>query len=875
MLVSVLLLALGSGTAAAADEPPDNVCVRRTLKGAEVTASVRLAHEGQDSTQVSSELDIKVPRTWMWAPYLLLNEDTEEYRTAMRCLLRPSDVPMQYRDTEWQYRKPQVSADKAWITVRQRTLTWVSVTGDRDVGPWHIEAGERYWALALVPPDALAGARWSEIRVDLGGEPARSVTPTPTVGTATTLTWTTQEKTAGPPPQVRLLLQPPATKANSARWSSYPWDMANTLTWITWDLAVAALSLALVRTLAHRPPLALPTAAEEATRRNLRRLVLAWLLITLVHAVDDHVFSALARQVGDGVGDGDGGRWFTDHWEALVLGVSTALGLMLCRIGRPGRAATAAVALAAGYIAVVVGRPALFGLPRHMFLYWVDDPAGVAAFEDAGGAYWFALACAALIFVWLVGLVSTCLRLWRDSNPSTTGGPPPSGRFPHAVLAALASASCALPAAGMLAAESWWDRVSWLADQSEGTAYPVFHTAVVFNDQRWFPSNFLDWIPGYVWWWTTGLALAAVARAWRTAPGHTGETLLPRELDFLKVFFVVAVAPVVGWYGGVPLTLISLAVLWFALTALLAIGRRGAVLSRELVHGVPLHQVVGERHRTRLMNMARQHRERHAELRRLEQGQAEVERAAVERKLDRLHRWTPPNPRHPHERVPLPHSVGPVELALAWGPRADWWDNACRAAVVAAVVGLPANGVLFWMNHVRGTAWTDKFSQRFGFVEVAMNVASAELIYAGAGFTLGALWRVLPGRRGPGRGCGVGLVYALPLLVDQLGNTLAGQPGNNEVLDAAFTTLVLTVTGMVLDIDTFRRERRYWPTRAGLLLSLYQMRSASAQIALFVAQLVALVTIWQQLSSDPPVVLIDHQGPSGISVPGADGASGH
>ncbi|MFJ9809913.1 DUF6185 family protein [Streptomyces sp. NPDC101158] len=71
-----------------------------------------------------------------------------------------------------------------------------------------------------------------------------------------------------------------------------------------------------------------------------------------------------------------------------------------------------------------------------------------------------------------------------------------------------------------------------------------------------------------------------------------------------------------------------------------------------------------------------------------------------------------------------------------------------------------------------------------------------------------------------------------------------------------------------------RRERRYWPTRAGLLLSLYQMGSASAQIALFVAQLVALVTIWQQLSSDPPVVLIDHQGPIGTS-PGGEGASGH
>ncbi|MFG3345501.1 DUF6185 family protein [Streptomyces sp. NPDC048018] len=842
----------GAGAAEAAGEPPDNICVKRTLDGAHVSATVRFAHHGQDSTQVSSELDIRVPRIWMWAPYLLLSEDTEEYRTAMRCLMRPSDVPMQYRDTEWQYRKPQVSADEKWISVRQRTTTWVSVKGDRDVGPWHLDVGKRYWTLSLVPPDALSGAHWSEVRVDLGGEPARSVKPAPTVGTATALTWTAPSKTAAPPPEVRLLLQPPATKANSALWASFPWDVAGALSWLTWDLVVAALSLTLVQGLAHHPPLALPTAAQEATRRNLGRLVPVWLLITMALSLDDHFVGSPGE-----------------------LALATALGLLLCLVGRPGRIAAAAVALSVGYVAAVVAWPTSFGLPHPMVLHWAVDPAEVATFEAAGGAYWFALACAALVLIWLIGLVSTCLMLWRASGLPSAGGPRPSGRFSPAVLAALALLSCALPASSMAATETWWRRVSWLADQSEGTAYPAFHTATVFNDQRWFPADFLDWIPGSTWWWTTGFALVVVARARRTAPGHRGELLQPLELSLLKVLFVVTVAPIAGWYGGVPLPLLSLAVVWLTLTALLALGRRGAVLSRELVPGVPLQQVVTERHRARMMNMARQHREWHAELRRVEQGQIEAERSAIERKLDRLHRWTPPNPRHPHERVPLPHSVGPVELALAWGPRAGWWDNACRAAAVAALAGLPATCLLFWMDHVRGTQWTDTFSERFGFAEIGMWVVSSELIYAGAGFALGALWRILPGRRGFGRGFGVSLVYGLPLLVDQLGNRLAGQSGGNEALDAALMTLVLTLTGTLLDIDTFRQERRYWPTRAGLLLSLYQMRSASAQIALFVAQVVALVTIWQQLSGDPPVVLIDHQGPSGTSVPGASGDSGH
>ncbi|WP_329120327.1 DUF6185 family protein [Streptomyces sp. NBC_01353] len=158
-------------------------------------------------------------------------------------------------------------------------------------------------------------------------------------------------------------------------------------------------------------------------------------------------------------------------------------------------------------------------------------------------------------------------------------------------------------------------------------------------------------------------------------------------------------------------------------------------------------------------------------------------------------------------------------------------------------------------------------------VVVRAAVMGELVTWAGAGFTLGALWRALPGRRGPVRGFGLAFVYALPLLVDQLGNLLVGQPSGTGALRAAFMMLVLTVTGVLLDISTFRQERRYWPTTTGLLLSLYQMRTASAQVARLVAQVVALVTIWQQLSGNPPVVLIDHQGPTGMSVPG--GSSGH
>ncbi|MEU6878616.1 DUF6185 family protein [Streptomyces sp. NPDC046712] len=867
MLLVLAFGAASSGTAYAAEEPPDNACVKRTLSRAEVDASVRIAHDGQYSTKVTSVVVVKVPRGWMWASSLLLNRDTEEYRTAMRCLLRSSVDTIQYRDTEWQYKQPRVTADTTWVTVEQQTTTWVSAKGIRDVGPWRIDAGNRTWHMELVPPDALTQSRWARVRIDLGGQPARSVVPAPTVGSSTELTWTGAEKAVGPPPGLRLELQPPATKANAARWSSYPWTTAGALGWMSWDVVVFVMTLILLRRLRHQPPLALPTPAEEAARRNLRSLAWVWFVILLAHVGDDHVLSHLSET--------GAGTWFTDHRLAVHLVLTAALGALLCVLGRPGRAAVAAVALALGYAGAVALWPTLFGLPPLMVLYWVDDPVEVEVFTAAGGMYWYALADAALVFVWLVGVVSVCLRLWRSSAAGLTAGPACRGRFPWTVLAVLALASCAVAAGSFLAAENWWDRVSWLADESGTADYALFRSATIFNDQRWFPSNFADWAPATAWWGTMAFAFVAVARSWQGAPGYDGEVLRPRELALLKLFFLVDVAPIVGLYGGVPLFLLSLAVLWSSLTVLLAFGRKYAVLARQLTPGGPLHQVVGEHDRTRIMHMARQHRELHAELRRLEQGQTEGERAAIERKLDRLHRWTPPHPRRPHDRVPLPHSVGPVELALAWGPRASWWANACRAAAVAALVGLPAIGVMFWADQVRGTLWTDKFSEQFGFVSVLTYVMGELLIWAGAGFTLGALWRVLPGRRGPGRGFYLAVVYALPFLVDQLGNVLVHQPTDAGLLRGAFMLLVLTTTGMLLDIDTFRQERHYWPTRTGLLLSLYQMRTASAQVALFVAQVVALVTIWQQLSGNPPVVLIDNQSPSGTGVPGGGSDSGH
>ncbi|MBA2806041.1 hypothetical protein E0500_000805 [Streptomyces sp. KM273126] len=118
--------------------------------------------------------------------------------------------------------------------------------------------------------------------------------------------------------------------------------------------------------------------------------------------------------------------------------------------------------------------------------------------------------------------------------------------------------------------------------------------------------------------------------------------------------------------------------------------------------------------------------------------------------------------------------------------------------------------------------------------------------WAAAGFVLGALWRQLPGRRGPTKALTLSLVYAAPVAQHWITRAF-DQFFGNWALDVALTLLILTVTVVAMDIDTFRQEGHYWPTKAALLLSVYQLRTASVQVAFFVAQLVALVSIWQQL----------------------------
>ncbi|MFE9559355.1 DUF6185 family protein [Streptomyces sp. NPDC006692] len=101
----------------------------------------------------------------------------------------------------------------------------------------------------------------------------------------------------------------------------------------------------------------------------------------------------------------------------------------------------------------------------------------------------------------------------------------------------------------------------------------------------------------------------------------------------------------------------------------------------------------------------------------------------------------------------------------------------------------------------------------------------------------------LPGRHGPTKALFVTLAFAIPATADFLIHQAIGARVPQVIGEIAAFGSVTTCTGLMMDLQTFQNERRYWPTNASLVAYVYQMRFAT--IAFFLAQLVALATLWK------------------------------
>ncbi|MGW7003979.1 DUF6185 family protein [Streptomyces sp. NPDC054933] len=415
------------------------------------------------------------------------------------------------------------------------------------------------------------------------------------------------------------------------------------------------------------------------------------------------------------------------------------------------------------------------------------------------------------------------------------------------IVTAVTVATILLLGWALWADERRWQRISWLSDRT-APAYHSRHLLYVSQGLASFAYQIPTWCYSHTW-VLTGFAIVALLRA--RDLGLPVPYASPNKLDclLLAVFFAVVVAYRQGSYAGSQvLTSLWLALDIAALYGLLAVGQRWAVLAQHLEGydaAPPLSEAITEAGRNDLIARARRYRELISMLRELGQGSggSSVTRHAVEKELNRLHRWRPMTGAGDTPRPWLPSKVTVVDVALSWGPYTKWWDNARRAALLAATFGLSGSAIIVRLSYAPEQQWMRARQLPFGAADMVWTFVSWELTCAGAGLVLGALWRLLSGRRGPTRALALVVAYALLIILGSLGSLLTDQDLDHAAFSICLMLLVLTLTGLAMDADTFRTERRFWPSRFGLLVSIYQMRGFSAQLAWVLMQLVAVLTV--------------------------------
>ncbi|RST00537.1 hypothetical protein EF910_31320 [Streptomyces sp. WAC07149] len=806
------------------------------MKPRNVSAGIDFDYHDRIYAQVTSKMTISVSADeWPPALFLASSEGSDEYQTVMRCLLRDDgDGP---RNREWRYREPRVTVRGDVVTVDYEALAWVEQNRGFQVGPWWIDvdpAGEQ-WAVRLAPPKALDKAKWGQIEVKLHGLEAHDINPKVASADSDRLVWFDPK-----PLRVQVYVDPPWQRSFNVgeRWGSLGW--AGVASW--WVFTWALIVLAVHHAARSQPPL----ASGPQGRSVLARVVMLWVALSAVVAVALH----LAMSYPDVLGA---------SWRYAI---TIALGLVLvlvaqpwCHIAplpaaqRPGadrgpvgdggeRRRVCAVTVAASIVA-------LFCL-----LLVVALPRSQATTPHLVG---HALLSLATLWLWFAAMAAWAWRFAREGELVPRSWNAAWERAPVRCTAVvgslLAAAVVALFASSWWTRERQWRRAFWLVDPS-GTERAVQRMRFM----KEFAYIGLAWVYAYAW-LLAGIALVALLhlrvkeRRARSDDVNHGVSLGPAGLDLFLMVAIFALAVglrQVEFAGSNVLFGLWILMMVASLHAVVAAGRRVSVLGRTGEQFCS-RRLGTRRRRNQLLVKAHEFRNLHHQIYSLDRGRGEggLKREELEARLDGLHQWLYAG----WGKGRPPAQISVLDAALSWGPGQDWWDNARHAARLAFWFGLPASAALVWVAYL-GDARVrmSTFQSPNGLMEIAAKFGAWQVAWAGAGLVLGALWRLLPGRRSPVRALSLTAAYAIPICVGALIAQITDTELGYVFLHVALMLLVLTLTSIWMDMETFSEERRFWPSRVGLLLSVYQLRGLSTQVAYLAAQLAIVVGVWRSLA---------------------------
>ncbi|MGW3149096.1 DUF6185 family protein [Streptomyces sp. NPDC001177] len=801
----------------------------------EISANSQLVFDQRHARflEVRQVTCIEVPKSWKNAHDLALSADSSKCKEAMRRLLGGDSEPnFDAWHPEWRPPRSQVTEQKDRVMVRYESWNLIDAVGDFQVGPWKVNVEPGKATVALHSPGALRRASWKDIRVDPGG-----------LGISDALgDWETEKESGtriwiGQGLDIKVVIVPP--KALGLRDNT---TLSSLFIVSWWVCASAVIAVSAWPFVDRRKKDGSP---EKAAIRVLAATVLQWaglsaaLGLTLLLLLGAFKLNAWRPLIG--ILSGLTLVLLARPWLPLAQGSDNSNNKGMKR-RTVVVAVSAAAAVAAAISLLVIRTPHLFGLSPK-FMPTARPPAlGIAG---------LVVLDLSMLWMWLIAIAAWAWRFIREGRlgePSAGSRPEYPLRRMVAIGVALAVVAVAVMFFRYRSFEKKWHRADWLGEGRD--LFGADRLGVLSQQLTDFALIGPTWLYSYTW-VLSGFALVALLHSSSRADP---ETLGPQGWDLVLVTAVFALVPLRaadfgGQFGSVyglwlPLNMVVLYVV-------VKVGSRWSVLGR-VGRKAGMNCIVAELSSPagyqRLTEYAHRFRDLVRRLHAVDQGNTEGgTRRNLEKQLRSLHHWRPAGCGHDC----LPDAVSVVDIALCWGPGRRWWNNALIGARWASVFGILPSAVLVSYRYVYGAQqWTLTSNSPTGIPDAVGKFLTYEIAFAGSGLVLGALWRVLPGEHGPMRAFSLFIAWLIAILVLAVRSISENPKGLGlEVLKVVLMLTVLTMTSMWMDTDTFSRERLYGTKRLGLLTSLYEVRGFSGQVAFLIAQLVAMVTIWQTITT--------------------------
>ncbi len=205
-----------------------------------------------------------------------------------------------------------------------------------------------------------------------------------------------------------------------------------------------------------------------------------------------------------------------------------------------------------------------------------------------------------------------------------------------------------------------------------------------------------------------------------------------------------------------------------------------------------------------------------------------------------------------------------ADMAFAFGPGTNWWENGKRAVQVGWILALlPALLYLYALLTQSGWQFLS-LSSYFGPLNLLIVVLQEIAFWVVAAFLLGCLYPYLPGSNGGKKGFWLSLIFLVSQIVEGLRQILLGEISYAGVVWAVLRFLLLLLylwfVGFLMDREILRdvlgggrrlahgrltAEKAYWAQ----LVDLYRFRDIKAWLGYLAPLAVALIAVSQLLTS--------------------------